>query len=391
MPISNADLQKLEDDGYVLIRSVFDKRTVEAWARGWEMLKAAAKSGSAARNDRFFYGVLPAPLGLIYRAPQLVEIIKRLIGEDVALYFNRMLAKDEAWNGPVVAHQDMPYFHGTNKLSVFIPIKPFNLETGGLSFVKGSHKFGIQGRGSIDVESFAGLQSETPDAQPGDIILMDFMTWHYSEPARISTDRPVMQLAYQIATDGSYFGEQLGVAEPTLVCGEWRTNRFIRFQQGLTLDAGPVTAATVATGAPRAFALLDTLDIAKFEVQPDWKDAQVSSGTTTSIVTVASQWGYSAALPVHGLDSPPDHVGCSINLEIQVREGSVGVSLLSSGELKYEQFVSHKHGRTAIFLPVESGMEYVMVRNARPGGGQSVVTVLAANIVRSDIDISRPN
>lgn len=135
----------------------------------------------------------------------------------------------------------MPYFTGGPKVSAFVPIEPFSGETGGLSFVVGSHKYGYLGRGTIAPEDFGEDEIVTPAVMPGSLILMDFYSWHFSGESKSEGDRPVLQLAYQPTTDGSYYGEQFGVAEPTCVCGEWRTDRFFPANYGIVPDAAGYT------------------------------------------------------------------------------------------------------------------------------------------------------
>ena len=97
---------------------------------------------------------------------------------------------------------------------------------GGLIFLKGSHKYGNLQRGSIRREKFAAMEELAPDLEVGDVVLMDFLTWHHSEEAVVPGDRPLMQIAYRPSSDGSYAGPTIGVPKPTLVSGRWLTGHF---------------------------------------------------------------------------------------------------------------------------------------------------------------------
>ena len=228
-------------DGVVLLKNALPKEDVLAWREAWRALKAeiAAGTSSAVRVDRFVGGDLGPVLDEVWRHPTLVAIAKALIGPDVALYLRRILVKDEAWNGDVGTHQDMPYFNGVlEKLSVFVPLEPFTRASGNLSFVVGSNQFGNLGiRGTIDHTAHPELPIVSPEAEPGDIILTDFLVWHYSEAATEPLERPTFQFAYQSAACGAY---SIDPGRPVLVCGQWRTEHFSRFGDWVTPDqVGP--------------------------------------------------------------------------------------------------------------------------------------------------------
>ncbi len=240
------DLQRYQSEGFLVIRNLFTGAETEQFDRAWHDIKKELQSNQSQlrREARFVVGMLPDPVGVIYKHKRLVETVSQILGEDLALYYNRLLVKDEVWTGAVEIHQDMPYFHGsTNKLSVFVPLKRFDEATGGLQIVVGSHKLGNVGmRGHIDLQKFSDLPIAVPALQPGDVLLMDFLTWHYSEKPTIASERPVMQIVYQQSGDGSYFKD--GLEGPTLVSGQWKTQHFYRYGDGITPDLAPVSLST---------------------------------------------------------------------------------------------------------------------------------------------------
>lgn len=244
--IPSVDSENYWRDGFLVVRNVFSSELMMTYQEAWADLKAKMESGkvSLQRNARFVVGLLPDPLGSIYRHRHLVEIAKQLLGDDTALYYNRLLVKDEVWSGAVEVHQDMPFFHGnTNKLSVFVPLTPFNESTGGLKILAGSHRWGNLGiRGALRIDEFPSMPVVCPALEPGDVLLMTFLTWHYSEAPKVPCERPLLQIVYQPADDGSYFKD--GLPGPTLVSGEWLTTHFIRFEQGVEPFAAPPAAST---------------------------------------------------------------------------------------------------------------------------------------------------
>lgn len=238
--ISADQSRQLREEGFLLVRNALPCDKVAGWRKAWIELKGDIEAGRSQvrRADRFILDPLPPPLADIYREGALVSIAQDVLGPDVALYFLRMLVKDARWSGPVATHQDMPYFHGGQvKLSAFVPLEPFTQAKGALKFVTGSNRFGNLGvRGTIDHSLYPQLPVAAPEAEPGDVLLADFHVWHYSDAATEPGDRPILQIVYQPASDGSYYG--LPVA-PTLVCGEWRTTFFSKYGDSIAPDVPP--------------------------------------------------------------------------------------------------------------------------------------------------------
>jgi len=187
--------------------------------------------GALTRDGRFVKGKLPETLELIHRSLLIRTWVSMLLGPHVALYFSRLLLKDSEFSGAVELHQDMPYFTGGPKISAFVPLAPMRANDGGLCFVKGSHKYGMLERGVIQLDKFPPMEHLRPDLEPGDVIFMDFLTWHYSGPCY--SERPLMQITFQPATDGSYFD----LPGPTLVSGEWQTSYFVEKGKCVKPDA----------------------------------------------------------------------------------------------------------------------------------------------------------
>ena len=118
------------EKGVIHVRSFFDPADTESLRCMWKTLSAHLEQKQGLeRESRFVFGVLPPPIGDIYRHPQVVELATSLLGPDVALYMNRLLLKDKSWNAAVEIHQDMPYFNGgLEKLSVFVPLQPIQAD-----------------------------------------------------------------------------------------------------------------------------------------------------------------------------------------------------------------------------------------------------------------------
>lgn len=226
--------EQYEADGVVVLKCPQNEirpTRAEFLRAAWADVLQAMKDHSLRREGRFLYGRLPSMLeDLLPRSPALVNCALQILGTDIALYMNRLLLKDASSPDGVQPHQDYPYFHGgLPKLCVFVPLLPVKASEGGLIFLKGSHKLGVMPRGDIDRGLYMDFEDLAPDLEPGDIVLMNILTWHYSVKGN-GEPRPILQIGYQPSTDGSYGGRILGVTEPTLISGEWKTTEFSEFK-----------------------------------------------------------------------------------------------------------------------------------------------------------------
>jgi ectoine hydroxylase-related dioxygenase (phytanoyl-CoA dioxygenase family) len=227
--------------GVAIVRQVLSDETKSTIKAGVAKLRDGIASGAIARTARFVDGsnAYPDEIYALYKDPALIQIAAMLLGtSNICLYMNRILMKDDGWDGDVAIHQDAPYFSGSlEKVTIFVPLVPTGRARGGLIFVKGSHKYGGMPRGAIRREVFAPMEDFAPELELGDVIPMNHLTWHYSERSTEPTERPLLQIIYQSAADGSYATKTHGVAEPTLICGSWQTRHFAPLIGSVTPDA----------------------------------------------------------------------------------------------------------------------------------------------------------
>lgn len=201
-PLVCSYFDTFQRDGFCVLRSHMSPSLADHWVQ---------LSRGYLRHARFVTG-FGGPLGELWKHPNLIDIARDIIGSEPVLFMNRILLKDQQWNQAVSVHQDYPYFDPNwgNKLSIFVPLAPVNADNGGLFFVKGSPKHGVMERGTIQLEKFPVMPHECPDLQPGDIVLMDFLTWHYSLKGTSSAERPLMQIVYRASeTRSSYLAPMI--------------------------------------------------------------------------------------------------------------------------------------------------------------------------------------
>src|SRR5690349_21127000 len=83
---------ELAREGFVVLRKPFGAPEMN------QILAAAAEARgleTEARQGRFYEGVMPPASANLYAMPTLVGIARQIIGDDIALFMQRFLIKDQ--------------------------------------------------------------------------------------------------------------------------------------------------------------------------------------------------------------------------------------------------------------------------------------------------------
>jgi|SRR5690348_2292983 len=210
--------------GVYVVRAAIPDDIIAPWQRAWRDFYDTELS-EGRRVNRFNPVAVdempPAELAGIHRHPALLDIVEKVFGPDIALYNQRFVIKDRHSRGPVFFHQDFPYHTGWPfKASMFVPLSEVSPRNGGMIFYPGTHQFGYLGDAGEINPAILGPDWPTlsPNLQPGDVVLMNSLTWHGSNPHVAGPDRILADIIYQPADDPS------GVA---LLRGNWRTEVFL--------------------------------------------------------------------------------------------------------------------------------------------------------------------
>ena len=198
-------LNPLHEGGLQVVRGFFKGRAQEAMARRGQEVIEGVDAGTITRSGQFALGFAQSWFEEVFADPALLDLVAQQLGPDLCILTWRILMKDHHFQGPINVHQDWPYFGGdTRKLNVFVPLTAVSEENGGLVFYERSHLYGPLERGDIDVASFAAdLTTTCPTLEVGDVLLADFLTWHYSAPSQVPKHRIMFQLVFQPADDPS--------------------------------------------------------------------------------------------------------------------------------------------------------------------------------------------
>lgn len=210
--------------GVFVVRAVIPDDVIALWRRAWrEFYDAELSEGRKVNrfNPVAVDETPPAELAGIHRHPALLDIVEKAFGPDIALYNQRFVIKDRQSRGGVFVHQDFPYHMGWPfKASMFVALSEVSPRNGGMIFYPGTHQFGYLGDAGEINPAILGPDWPTvsPSLQPGDVLLMNSLTWHGSTPHVAGPDRVLVDIIYQPADDPS------GIA---LLRGNWRTEIFL--------------------------------------------------------------------------------------------------------------------------------------------------------------------
>jgi hypothetical protein len=198
------DMTPLRSKGIQHIPSFFPEAVKQDLINRAQEIIALRDAGKLTTHDQDSQGLPYEWFGPLVHDESIVELMKDLIGPDVVGLGWRILAKDKHFHGQIHIHQDWPYNAGdTRKVSVFVPLTRVNAANGGLVFFEESHLYGPVSRGPIDPSRFARMDEFCPDIAVGDLLVCDFLTWHYSNRSENLEERIMIQLNYQTAADSS--------------------------------------------------------------------------------------------------------------------------------------------------------------------------------------------
>jgi hypothetical protein len=202
--IDSIDISDLKQKGVQVLHSFFTpEETADLAARARQILDLR-DAGKLTVHDQDSQGLTDEWFAPLVRNERIIELMVKAMGPNICMKGHRVLAKDKHFKLGVHVHQDWPYNIGdTRKTSIFIMLSKMNNENGGLIFYEGSHHYGPVSQGPLDPSRFPPMPEMCPDVDCGDLIICDFLTWHYSNPSSNGGDRLMIQINYQPADDSS--------------------------------------------------------------------------------------------------------------------------------------------------------------------------------------------
>ena len=146
--------------------------------------------------------------------PRLTEPMRDAIAADeVCLYTEKLNVKRARVGGPVVLHQDYPYWadvadDATRIATALVFLDDANRTNGGLEVAPGSHRLGLQpGKATDDPHDFGRFETDPEcfdtdglvslDVAAGGVVFLGPFLVHRSEPNPSDADRRALLFSYQ--------------------------------------------------------------------------------------------------------------------------------------------------------------------------------------------------
>jgi ectoine hydroxylase-related dioxygenase (phytanoyl-CoA dioxygenase family) len=224
--ISQNQLSEFKKNGFILIKSLFDKEEID-------LLKKTAVEDRELDKHSFGRadgegGTVRLSLwnhpgnniyGMIARSHRIVDKVERLLDDEVYHYHSKMILKDPEIGGAWAWHQDYGYWYQNGVLfpdlvSVFIAVDKATKENGCLQVIKESHHMGRVDH--ILTGDQAGADQERVDEalkrlelvycemDPGDAIFFHSNLLHRSDQNRSPNPRWSLICCYNAASNDPY-------------------------------------------------------------------------------------------------------------------------------------------------------------------------------------------
>lgn len=251
-PITDEEVDAFWRDGAICLRGPFDADWVEHMRAAVEddlenpgpLAREYAKKGGRFLGDIGAWSVKPGLRRFVEESPA-AEIAARLLkSTKINFLYDHLFVKEPGTVEPTPWHQDGPYWpvHGDKVLSIWLALDDVTLESSGMEYVRGSHRWGreyqpvsfagdkkmysmLPGEQVPDVEAHrADYEILSWEMQPGDCLIHHFMTVHGSR-GNTTTTRRRRAYATRWTGDGVVFAPRDGqapisVTPPTVRPGE---------------------------------------------------------------------------------------------------------------------------------------------------------------------------
>jgi ectoine hydroxylase-related dioxygenase (phytanoyl-CoA dioxygenase family) len=224
--ISDKELQDYRRDGYVMIRSLFDKEEIDLLHRAAVEDRELDKH-SFGRSDgdggtiRLSLWNHPGDniYGMMARCNRVVNTAEKILEGEVYHYHSKMILKDPKVGGAWEWHQDYGYWYQNGVLyplltSAFIAVDPATRENGCLQVLKGSHEIGRINHGLTGDQAGADMERVNEaikrlelvycEMEPGDTLFFHANLLHRSDQNRSDNPRWSLICCYNAARNDPY-------------------------------------------------------------------------------------------------------------------------------------------------------------------------------------------
>lgn len=223
--INLKDVQFYKENGYLLVKGVFNLDEVEEMRIGVDQIVDRAAKTKYDGNAAWQGGDMPAEelKKLVLKGfhdvhyhdaaftkavihPNMAAVLSQIIGPNVQLHHSKMLVKPPEKGAAFPMHQDYPYFphEQHSMLAASVHLDNTDLENGCLHVVPGSHLEGPLthvGMHYLNHKEYPVSMGTACPAQAGDVLFFNYLTIHGSEANRSNRTRRNILFQYRDPAD----------------------------------------------------------------------------------------------------------------------------------------------------------------------------------------------
>jgi phytanoyl-CoA hydroxylase len=245
--IKPQDVDFYNENGYLLVKGVFDSQEVEEMRNAIDSTLLRAASVKNDRNSAWQGDYIPEEelkklvlkgfhdihyhdsaftRALTHR--NMAAVLSQLIGPNVQLHHSKMLVKPPEVGAAFPMHQDAPYFLHENHTmtAASVHLDDADMENGCLCVIPGSHKEGLLkhvGRHYLDHRQYPVSMGTPCPAKAGDVLFFNYLTIHGSDPNRSNRNRRNILFQYRDPMDKPVDDVHVNWGQGLMVCGHHPT------------------------------------------------------------------------------------------------------------------------------------------------------------------------
>jgi len=224
--LTEGQVRQWKQDGFFIYQGLFDKEEVaiiEKIVKEDQTIinKAYKKSdGQGGYTQLTLWNKADdSVLGRVSRSDRIVDILEKLLEDEVYHYHSKVSAKKAREGGVFNWHQDYGYWYNNGCLfpqmaSVFIAIDPNSKENGCLQVIKGSHNMGRVQHGQVGQQAGADMERVNEalkvlekmyvELAPGDALFFHCNVLHTSDANTSDKDRYSLICCYNTKSNNPY-------------------------------------------------------------------------------------------------------------------------------------------------------------------------------------------
>ena len=196
-------------NGYIVVPDLYPPETMLAWKARLAELMAGEQASLKSGVRVWMSNQLPPDLLAAVADDRVVPILRQIIGPDVEFLSGKVVFKNTGTRFASPWHQDRFYWHGSEKVSVWIALDDARVDNGCLMLIPGTHRAllreqkvksdtGFDSR--IADEDLAGLPVATVEVKRGGAVFFSDLSVHASHPNPAGLDRWAFITTYRDAS-----------------------------------------------------------------------------------------------------------------------------------------------------------------------------------------------